>query len=259
MTSMPVVFVAHGAPTLAMDPVKGADLARWRKSLPRPKAILAVSAHWEQTPPCTGTEDTRELIYDFSGFPRALYALKYPAPGAPDLAAKTRQILQGHGIETVREPGRGWDHGVWVPLLHLYPEADIPLLQLALPSDFSAERIYALGGALAPLRKRGVLILASGVLVHNLRAIDYREREPTPAWAVAFDQWCARCLEDQDHEALIDFERASPDFRQAHPTPEHFTPVLVAAGAAGADGAPARFPIEGFEYGSLSRRCVQFG
>lgn len=259
MTSMPVVFVAHGAPTLAIDPVKGADLARWAAALPKPKAILAISAHWERTPPRTGAEDTRSLIYDFSGFPRALYALEYPAPGAPALAAEVRQILQGNGTEAGRDPERGWDHGVWVPLLHLYPEADIPVLQLALPSGFSAEQIYAVGCALAQLRHRGVLILASGVLVHNLRTIDFQQRKATPTWAVEFDRWCARCLEEEDHHALMNFERASPGFSQAHPTPEHFTPILVAAGAASVDGAPASFPVEGFEYGSLSRRCVQFG
>jgi 4,5-DOPA dioxygenase extradiol len=259
MTSMPVVFAAHGAPTLATDPVKGGDLARWATALPRPKAILAVSAHWEQTPPGTGAEDTRELIYDFYGFPRELYALQYRAPGAPELAARVREVLSGHGIEAGRDIHRGWDHGVWVPLLHLYPQADIPLLQLALPGEFPADQIYALGRALAPLRDHGVLILASGVLVHNLGTIDYREREPTPPWALEFDGWCARCLEDGNHQALMDVERVSPGFRQAHPTPEHFTPILVAAGAASVDGAPASFPVEGFEYGSLSRRCVQFG
>lgn len=259
MTSIPVVFVAHGAPTLAMDPVKGADLARWAEALPRPKAILAVSAHWEQTPPNTGAEDTRDLVYDFHGFPPELYALEYPAPGAPELAAEVRGILESRGTATGREPARGWDHGVWVPLLHLFPDAGIPVLQLSLPSGFSPQRIYALGQALAELRHRGVLIMASGVLVHNLRSIDYHEREPTPKWARDFDQWCARCLEVGDHQALMDFERASLGFRQAHPTPEHFAPILVAAGAAGVDHAPATFPVTGFEYGSLSRRCVQFG
>lgn len=259
MTSIPVLFVAHGAPTLATDPLKGADLAHWAESLPKPKAILAVSAHWEQTPPSTGSEDTRQLIYDFSGFPPELYRLEYPAPGAPELAAEVREVLNGHGTRTGRDLSRGWDHGVWVPLLHLYPAAGTPVLQLALPSGFTPRQIYALGQALAEFRHRGVLIMASGVLVHNLGTIDYHEREATPDWARKFDAWCARCLEDEDHQALMDFERASPGFQQAHPSSEHFTPILVAAGAAGVDHAPATFPVEGFEYGSLSRRCVQFG
>jgi 4,5-DOPA dioxygenase extradiol len=259
MTSMPIIFVAHGAPTLATDPVKGADLVLWAERLPKPKAILAVSAHWEQTPPSTGSEVTQDLVYDFYGFPPELYTLKYPAPGAPDLAVEVRSALETQGTETGSEPRQGWDHGVWIPLLHLFPDAEIPLLQLSLPSDFEPEKIYALGRALAELRHRGVLIMASGVLVHNLRTIDYHEREPTPKWAQDFDQWCTRCLEDEDHQALMDFERASPSFNQAHPTAEHFTPVLVAAGAASVDSAPVTFPITGFEYGSLSRRCAQFG
>lgn len=259
MTSIPVIFVAHGAPTLATNPVKGADLARWARSLPDPKAILAVSAHWEQTPPSTGAEETRELVYDFSGFPRELYQLKYPAPGAPELAAEVREALTGAGIKPGSDPARGWDHGVWVPLLHLFPDAGIPVLQLSLPSGFSPKQIYAVGQTLAEFRHRDVLIMASGVLVHNLGTVDYHEREPAPEWARKFDAWCARCLEGEDHQALMDFERTSPGFRQAHPSPEHFTPVLVAAGAAGVDHAPATFPVEGFEYGSLSRRCVQFG
>lgn len=259
MTSMPIIFVAHGAPTLATDPVKGADLARWGASLPQPAAILAVSAHWEQTPPRTGAESSPALIYDFYGFPAALYSLKYGAPGAPELAEELRELLASRGIAVGRDPERGWDHGVWVPLLHLFPAADTPLLQLSLPSDYSPGEIYALGQALAALRHRGVLIMASGVLVHNLGTVDFRQREPVPDWAAQFDQWCSRCLEKEDHQALMDFRRASPGFDQAHPTPEHFTPILVAAGAAGVDHALVSFPVTGFEYGTLSRRCVQFG
>ncbi|MDX1528464.1 MAG: class III extradiol ring-cleavage dioxygenase, partial [Gammaproteobacteria bacterium] len=137
--------------------------------------------------------------------------------------------------------------------------ADTPLLQLSLPSDYSPGEIYALGQALAALRHRGVLIMASGVLVHNLGTVDFRQRHPVPDWAEQFDQWCSRCLENEDHQALMDFRRASPRFQQAHPTPEHYTPILVAAGAAGVDHAPVSFPVTGFEYGTLSRRCVQFG
>lgn len=256
---MPVIFVAHGAPTLATDHRKGADLRRWSARLPVPEGILAVSAHWEHTPVRTGTEWTRDLIYDFSGFPQELYELRYPAPGAPGLAADVRRTLQSRGIDAAPEPARGWDHGVWVPLMHLYPEASVPLLQLALPSRQPPREIYALGRALAELRHRGVLIMASGVLVHNLATIDFHERGTAPDWAQAFDQWCVRCLEQGDHDALMDFERWSPGFETAHPTPEHFLPILVAAGAASADALPVTFPVEGFEYGSLSRRCVQFG
>lgn len=259
MNELPVIFVAHGAPTLALDKDKGAALARWARSLPKPRAIVAVSAHWEQAPPATGTERTAKLIYDFYGFPPELYRLDYPAPGATDVAAEVRQLLDAAGRESATQPERGLDHGVWVPLVHMYPAADVPVLQLSLPSDAGAEAIYALGQALAPLRRRGVLIMASGVLVHNLSTIDYREREPTPPWALEFDAWVAARIAAGDHAALINHAQAAPEFRRSHPTPEHFTPLLVAAGAAAPDQLPASFPVTGFEYASLSRRCVQFG
>lgn len=259
MDEMPVIFVAHGAPTLALDDQKGAGLSNWARSLPGPSAILAVSAHWEQTPASTGAEDTRELIYDFHGFPSKLYQLEYAAPGAPDLAADVRALLAANGHGTHSAADRGWDHGVWVPLIHMFSRADVPLLQLSLPSEAGAEAIFRLGEAIAPLRRRGVLIMASGVLVHNLSTIDYREREPTPQWARGFDDWVADALERGDHDALIGYERRAPDFHRSHPTPEHFTPLLVAAGAASVDGLRPGFPVTGFEYASLSRRCVQFG
>lgn len=259
MDKPPVIFVAHGAPTLALDPNKGKDLSRWAAGFARPSAIVAVSAHWEHDPAMTGTEENRELIYDFYGFPAELYRLQYAAPGAPELAAEVRTLLKRSGQPVGADPARGFDHGVWVPLIHMYPEAEIPMLQLSLPSGAGARAIHDLGRALAPLRDRGVLVMASGVLVHNLSTIDYREREPTPDWAVEFDAWVTGRLENDDHDSLIDYERCAPDFRQSHPTPEHFTPLLVAAGAASVGGLEPRFPITGFEFGSLSRRCVQFG
>lgn len=259
MTELPILFVAHGAPTLALDRQKGAELSRWAGQLPRPTAILVVSAHWEQSPALTGTETSRELVYDFYGFSPELYRLTYAAPGAPELAVEVRALISRQGQQSGSDTDRGWDHGVWVPLLHMYPEADIPVLQLSLPSDLGAQAIYGLGQALAPLRRRGVLMVASGVLVHNLSTIDYHERQPTPEWALAFDAWVTDTLQNSDHDALIGFERHAPDFRHSHPTPEHFTPLLVAAGAAGVDRLSPSFPVTGFEYGSLSRRCVQFG
>jgi 4,5-DOPA dioxygenase extradiol len=259
VSELPVIFVAHGAPTLAADPDKGAELTRWASAIPLPTAILSVSAHWEQAPAHTGTEETRELIYDFSGFPPELYRLRYAAPGAPALAEEVRETLRGYGLATASAPQRGWDHGVWVPLLHLYPSAEIPVLQLSLPSGSGPQEIYDMGRALAPLRRRGVLLMASGVLVHNLRTVDYSEQAATPQWARAFDAWCVDRLVDGDHRALIEHQQAAPEFRRAHPTAEHFTPLLVAAGAASVEDLPVGFPVAGFEYGSLSRRCVQFG
>lgn len=247
--SFPAAFVAHGAPLLATDEVRGAPLRAWGAKLPRPTAILVVSAHWRTRGPTVGATETLSLVYDFGGFPEELYRLKYPAPGAPELAERVVALTGA-----TRATARGLDHGVWVPLLHLFPEADVPVLQLSLPVDRDP---YDLGRALAPLREEGVLVLGSGVLVHNLGAVDWTEAKARAKWATDFDRWVADALLRGDHDALKAWRRA-PGASLAHPTDEHFTPLLVAAGAAGTD-APVTFPVEGFEYGTLSRRCVQFG
>lgn len=258
MGFMPVAFVAHGAPTLATDARKGRELREWAAAMPKPRAILAASAHWQRSPPGLGTPSTRELIYDFHGFPEPLYRLRYPAPGAPGLADEVRGLLDAQGIAWSEQPDRGLDHGVWVPLLHMYPEADVPVLQIAQPAASSTREFVELGRALAPLRERGVLILASGNLTHNLRALDWSGHAPAPGWARAFDDWCRRTLVDGDLEGLLAYRTGAPDASRAHPTAEHFTPLLIAAGAASVHWRSVIFPIEGFEYGSLSRRCVQF-
>ena len=255
----PVLFIAHGAPTLALDTRRGEDFARWGRSLHKPRALLVLSAHWQRAGAATGCTEPVPLIYDFHGFPPPLYELDYPAPGAPWLAGRVRDLLGDAGFECAEEPRRGLDHGVWVPLLHLFPEADVPVLQLALPHPVAPRALHALGRALAPLRHEGVMLAGSGVLVHNLRTVDFSERSAPPDWALAFDDWCADALRAADHEALIEHRRAGPGFTMAHPTDEHFLPLLFAAGAAGDDAGRVSFPVTGFEYGSLSRRSVQFG
>ena len=251
---MPVGFVGHGAPTLAIDPGKGGDLTRWAKHMPEPRAILVISAHWEDTPATAGTTRIRDLMYDFYGFPDELYELEYKSPGAPELVERLSSLIPG-GVE---QEDRPLDHGVWVPLLHMAPRADIPVLQLSLPSQQGAEGLFELGRRLAALRDEGIFILGSGNVVHNLRRLS-RDKEPVPSWSVEFDQWAAEVLERQDFDTLIDYRQDSPGLRLAHPTVEHFQPLLVAAGAASVAGGQASFPVEGFEYGSISRRCVQFG
>lgn len=253
-TRMPVGYVGHGAPTLAIDPGKGGDLTRWAEGMPEPRAILVISAHWEDTPAIAGTTRIRELMYDFYGFPDELYELEYESPGAPELLERLSGLIPGG----VQQEDRPLDHGVWVPLLHMAPGADIPVLQLSLPSRRGVGGLFEVGRRLAPLRDAGVFILGSGNVVHNLRRLG-REAGPTPNWAVEFDRWAAEVLDRQDFDALIDYRNASPGLRLAHPTEEHFQPLLVAAGAASVDGGPTSFPVEGFEYGSISRRCVQFG
>jgi len=251
---MPVLFQAHGAPPLLDDPGWIAELAAWGKALPRPTAIVVVSAHWEERPLAIGAIKPLPLIYDFYGFPEKFYRLQYPAPGAPGVAQRIRDLLAGASIPCIDEPGRGLDHGTYLPLMCMYPGAEIPVLQISLPSQVPAE-LFAVGQALAPLRGEGVLIIGSGFLTHNLRALALRE---TPAWASELDGWAADVLVRHDVDALLDYRRRAPGVREALPTHEHFVPVIVAAGAAG--HSAVTFPITGFWFGgAMTRRSAQFG
>lgn len=252
--TMPVLFQAHGAPPLLDDPGWTAELAAWGKALPRPTAIVVVSAHWEARPLAIGATRPVPLIYDFYGFPERFYRLQYPAPGAPEVAQRIRDLLAGANIACIDDPSRGLDHGTYLPLLCMYPQAELPVLQISLPSQVPAE-LFAVGRALAPLRGEGVLLIGSGFLTHNLRALALRE---TPGWASELDAWTADVLGRRDIDALLDYRKRAPGVREALPTHEHFVPVIVAAGAAG--DSSATFPITGFWFGgAMTRRSVQFG
>jgi len=249
-----VLFQAHGAPPLLDDPGWIGELAAWAQALPRPKAIVVVSAHWEARPLSIGAVRPVPLIYDFSGFPEKFYRLQYAAPGAPDVAQRVRDLMTAARIPVTDEPTRGLDHGTYIPLMCMYPEANIPVLQLSLPSEDPAE-LFAMGQALAPLRREGVLLIGSGFLTHNLQALRLRS---TPAWASELDGWAAEVLRAHDVDALLDYRRRAPGVREALPTHEHFVPVIVAAGAAGE--SPVTFPITGFWWGgAMTRRSAQFG
>jgi 4,5-DOPA dioxygenase extradiol len=254
----PSLFVAHGAPTLALDAEKGADFRRWADGLAPPRAILMVSAHWEAAPVTLGTLEQRELLYDFYGFPEPLYQVRYPAPGAPELGRRVEALLLARGQKVAQSPTRPLDHGAWVPLVHMFPGADVPVLQISMPSELGPRALFELGQSLASLRDEGVLVIGSGNLTHNLRRLDWRGAGAPPAWATEFDGWIADVLRRRDVDTLIDYRHKAPALRDAHPTEEHFQPLLVSVGAAAEDGAVS-FPIEGFEYGSLSRRSVQLG
>ena len=249
----PSAFVSHGAPTLALDRAAGAEFAAFARSFAQPRAILVISAHWERTPVTVGTPAGGPLIHDYSGFPPELNRLRYPAPGAPELADLLVSQLHAQSA-----PDRRWDHGVWVPLLHMFPAADVPLVQISLPSHLPGSELVALGRALAPLRDEGVMILGSGGMVHNLGALDWSGSAPPPPWALEFEAWARAALSAGDFAQLADFRAAAPALQRAHPTLEHFLPLLVAAGAAGGH-EPVRFPIDGYEYGSLCRLAAQFG
>lgn len=257
----PVRFVGHGAPTLAVDADKGADLTRWAAAGPRPAAYLIVSAHWERAPISIGAVEHTELVYDFYGFPDALYGIRYAPPGAPALADRVEALLRGAGADVARTPDRFLDHGAWVPLLHMAPAADVPVLQVSMPRSMSSRALFTLGQRLAPLRDEGVVVLGSGNVTHNLRALDRSggwsdPGSAPPGWAVEFDAWVQERLLARDWDALLDAGTRAPAFATAHPTPDHWRPLLVALGAA-SDATRVTFPIEGFEFGSLSRRCVE--
>jgi len=226
------------------------------ESLPRPKAILAVSAHWFTEQPLLGGATEPETIHDFYGFPEAFYRITYPAPGAPALADKTLGLLQAARIPAAIDRGYGLDHGAWVPLMSFYPEADVPVAQLSVQPRLNARWHYQLGAALQSLRDEGVLILASGGATHNLREID-PTGGPPPGWATAFDDWLGNALESHDLDTLLDWQVKAPQARRAHPSPEHFLPLFVALGAAG-EGAPAARIHRGFTLGGLSMSAFRF-
>jgi 4,5-DOPA dioxygenase extradiol len=253
---MPVIFAAHGAPVLLDDAAWMGELADWARALPRPRGILMVSAHWEERPTALGATTTVPLVYDFYGFPERYYEARYPAPGAPELASRVRDLLREKSIPFTDEPGRGLDHGAYVPLVAMYPEADVPVLQVSMPR-LDPEELLELGRALAPLRREGVLIFGSGFLTHNMR---YAFRPGIPQWAREFDAWAADALSRIDVESLKGFRALAPAAGLALPTWEHYAPVLVAAGAVADERPPARFPITGFWMdGAFTRRSVQFG
>src|SRR5512145_774857 len=214
-----------------------------------------LSAHWEQRPAALGATRTVPLVHDFYGFPDRYYRTEYPCPGAPALAAQVRDLLCSAGIASTDESKRGLDHGAYVPLVAMFPAADLPVLQVSLPR-LDPQELFDLGRALAPLRDEGVLVFGSGFLTHNM---SYAFQPGTPLWASEFDAWAEEVLRRFDVPALLDFRRLAPSASMALPTWEHYAPLLVVAGAV-ADGSPrVRFPITGWWMeGAFTKRSVQF-
>jgi 4,5-DOPA dioxygenase extradiol len=231
---MPVLFVSHGAPTLPLEP--GDTGAAWRKlgeHMPRPSAILVISAHWETRIPTISRAMHPETIHDFSGFPAELYELQYPAPGAPEMAQSTALVLQRAGIPVQLDDTHGLDHGAWVPLSLMYPQADIPVAQLSLQPEKDSAWHIALGHALHPLREQGVLIVGSGSISHNLRALSkHPQGTPAPEWVTEFREWMAERIAAGDLDALSAYRTRAPYAVQNHPTDEHLLPLFVVLGAA---------------------------
>lgn len=251
---MPVLFVGHGSPMNAIaDNDFTRALAALGARLPRPKAVLCVSAHWLTEGSLVGGMERPRTIHDFGGFPEALYEIRYPAPGSPSLAGRVRRLAGA----SVDENEWGLDHGAWSVLRHMYPKADVPVVQLSVDMIAEPREKFALGRKLRPLREEGVLILGSGNVVHNLRRISFEEDTPPMPWAVEFDAWIKGRLEARDDAALLDPSRA-PSGNLAVPTPDHYDPLFYVLGAADEDEKP-RFEYEGIQNGSISMRAFSFG
>jgi 4,5-DOPA dioxygenase extradiol len=249
---MPTVFISHGAPTLVFEDIPARQfIAGLGDALPRPKSILCVSAHWETDEPAVSGASQPETVHDFYGFPDELYRLRYPAPGSPALAKRVAELIEGAAVDK----GQGLDHGAWNPLLLAYPNADIPVAQLSVQVARGPAWHVALGRKLALLRDEGVLILASGGAVHNLRQFQVDNRKPAD-WAIAFDKWLAECVEAGDVDSLVDYRQLRPEGKLAHPRDEHFLPLFVALGAGGGKG---RALHRSFAHGSLSMASFAWG
>lgn len=256
MSSTPVLYLGHGAPPLADDPIWTAQLAQWSAALPRPESILMVSAHWQTRPISLSSTTGAPLLHDFWGFPQKYYEVTYPSPPAPGVAGATERLLREGGLSVRREESRGLDHGAYVPLVQMYPAADIPVVQLSLPTLDPAE-LVEVGRRLAPLREEGVMVIGSGFTTHNmgwLRPSTDPYAGPVPAASVDFDAWAAQAMADGDLDALVDVAHRARSFRHAHPRTEHWAPIYLALGVAASRGSLAsRAVIDGFWYGFAKR------
>ena len=259
MSRLPTLFISHGSPMHALD--AGAAGATWRRlgaQLPRPQAILIASAHWETTRPLLTGAPRPATIHDFSGFPEPLYQIRYPAPGAPELARRAQALLAAAGLEATLDPERGLDHGAWSPLLHMYPAADIPVVQVSIQPALGAAHHLALGRALAPLAEEGVLVIGSGHMTHNLREWMRGEFATAPATYVQeFRDWVDARIRARDFDALTAYRAKAPHAGRAHPTEEHFLPLFVALGAAAASAQAERL-LDTIEGGVLAMDAYLF-
>lgn len=261
MTSLPTLFVSHGSPMLAIEESPAQRfLQALGKSLPRPKTVIVLSAHWESTGgPIVSLASAPETMHDFGGFPAALHAIQYPAPGAPDIAARAADLLAQAGFSVARSARRGLDHGAWVPLRLMYPDADLPVAQVSLLRGATPAEHEKLGRALTSLRDEGVLIIGSGSLTHNLYKYQGNDIDAAvPSWVSDFEAWMTAMLRDNRRDALLDYRVQAPFAGRNHPTEEHLMPLFVAMGAAG-EGAKAEKIHGSYEYGVLAMDIVKFG
>lgn len=251
---MPALYIGHGAPPLLDDPLWSSQLAAWAQDLPRPTAILIVSAHWESAPVSLSASGA-PLVYDFGGFDPKYYRMTYATPDATALAQRIAAMMPA-GEPVHQHTSRGLDHGAWVPLKIMYPDADIPVLQMSLPTH-DPGRLLQLGARLRPLRDEGVLVIGSGFLTHGLPFLrDFSIDAAAPGWSSDFDHWAAEALAVGDLDTLANYRELAPGMPFAHPTVEHYSPLFVTLGAATDPGTPGEQRIDGFWMG-LSKRSLQ--
>lgn len=261
MKTLPSLFVSHGSPMLARN--AGRTGLAWQQlaaSLPRPRAILMLSAHWLTRQPVVSASSTPETIHDFGGFPPDLYALQYPTPGAPWLAEKVCALLSNADFPTASHPDHGLDHGAWVPLRNMYPAADIPVVQLSLQPHLGPAHHYRIGQALAPLREEGILIIGSGSLTHNLMDVIWNagdDETVVPTYVREFQDWMHEKLQASDLAALLDYRQQAPHAQRAHPSDEHLLPLFACLGAAAVEPLQRRFA--GITEGVLAMDIYSFG
>jgi 4,5-DOPA dioxygenase extradiol len=254
---MPSIFISHGAPTYALEPgVAGPQLAALGALL-KPKAVLILSPHWMTRELAVSTVALPKTIHDFGGFPEPLYRLQYPAQGSPEYALKALALFHAAGLPAVATVGYGLDHGAWVPMMHMFSKAEYPVFQVSMPSRLNLESAYALGTILKPLRDEGVLIIGSGSLTHNLYEIE-RDNPSAAKYVQDFQSWIRHKVVGGDVDALLNADSLAPDFARAHPSNEHFLPLLFAAGASGSDAA-VKVLEGGIEHHVLSMESYVFG
>jgi 4,5-DOPA dioxygenase extradiol len=254
MSKMPALYIGHGAPLLLDDPIWSSEIASITKKFEKPKAILIVSAHWESAPISISSATAgTPLVYDFGGFAQKYYEMTYETPDATALAARIAAMMPDN--EPLHESRRGLDHGAWVPLKIMYPDADIPVLQMSMPTS-DPGKLIQIGKRLQPLRDEGVLIIGSGFMTHGLPFLrDFSINAAVPGWSSDFDQWAADALSRGDVDALASYKDLAPAVQYAHPTVEHFTPLFVTLGAATNPESISETLVEGFWMG-LSKRSL---
>ena len=259
----PSLFITHGAPTL---PIETGEARRWLEGLgrtmPRPNAVLCVSAHWETVRPAVSAAASPETIHDFTGFPDELYRMQYPAPGIPALAQRVQRLLRRAGLPCDIVADRGLDHGAWAPMKLIWPDADVPVIQLSVQTALGPGHHVALGRVLAPLRSRGVLVLASGSATHNLSDLGkFEYDDPPAAYVTAFNDWLIEAATEGRLDDLLHYRERAPEAARNHPTEEHLLPLFVALGAAMGEGPPPKAQLmhTSTTYGFLAMTSFAFG